>query len=213
MGAIGDSDYLELLESFCSHPAKEVSETCQIARDLIIWRKAASQSGEQAECGLYQSVDPAPPFFSGTHCIEELQRLLMDVDSSLFNRYRAMFSLRDLNSDLSALALATGLSDESALFRHEIAYVLGQMQRPCTIPRLEAVLKCTSEHRMVRHEAAESIGSIGGTTAEEVLKQYFSDEEAVVQQSCEVALDTMDYWNNRSIGERDTNRSQPIKYL
>ena len=66
-----------------------------------------------------------------------------------------MFSLRNLNSDDAAMALVSGLQDSSALFRHEIAYVLGQMQRPVTATALIAVLERKDEHRMVRHEAAE----------------------------------------------------------
>ena len=66
-----------------------------------------------------------------------------------------MFSLRNLNSDDAAMALVSGLQDNSALFRHEIAYVLGQMQRPVTATALIAVLERKDEHRMVRHEAAE----------------------------------------------------------
>jgi len=36
------------------------------------------------------------------------------------------------------------------LFRHEIAYVLGQMQHPVSIPALAEVLKTKEEHAMVR---------------------------------------------------------------
>jgi deoxyhypusine monooxygenase len=66
-----------------------------------------------------------------------------------------MFALRNMNNDEAALALVEGFKDSSALFRHEIAYVLGQMQRKITIEGLCVVLRDTNEHRMVRHEAAE----------------------------------------------------------
>ena len=69
----------------------------------------------------------------------------MDPSLSLFERYRAMFSLRNLNSDDAAMALVNGLQDGSALFRHEIAYVLGQMQRPMTATALIAVLERKDE--------------------------------------------------------------------
>jgi HEAT repeat protein len=36
-------------------------------------------------------------------------------------------------------ALAEGLSDPSALFRHEIAYVLGQIGDPCVVDTLKKV--------------------------------------------------------------------------
>lgn len=176
-----------------------------------MWR-AAGRQDDSGDTRLYQSVDPAPPFPVHAHSVSELSQILTSAEIPLFDRYRAMFSLRNLNSDAAALALVQGLNDSSALFRHEIAYVLGQMQRPCAIDGLESVLKNLSEHRMVRHEAAESIGAIGGEVAENVLKSYALDGEVVVQQSCEVALDTMDYWNSHS--STSGNESQvPIKYL
>jgi deoxyhypusine monooxygenase len=219
LGAIGHDDALDTLRRLSSHPAPEISETCQIAVDLILWRKGAASSGDVVEAGLYRSVDPAPPHAKGSRSVEELTSLLTSTDTSLFQRYRAMFSLRDMNSDEAVLALVQGFQDNSALFRHEIAYVLGQMQRPSAIPGLEAVLQKESEHRMVRHEAAESIGAIGGEDAESILKKYLADEEYVVQQSCEVALDTMDYWSGQtgveSNNQTDTSddKQAPIKYL
>ena len=50
-----------------------------------------------------------------------------------------MFSLRNINTDASSLALCKGFNDQSALFRHEVAYVLGQMCKTVTIPALTKV--------------------------------------------------------------------------
>ena len=52
-------------------------------------------------------------------------------------------------------------SSESALLRHEIAYVLGQMQNTVALPTLIERLEDGDEHVMVRHEAAEAMGAIG----------------------------------------------------
>lgn len=109
-----------------------------------------------------------------------------------------MFSLRNINSDESALALLNGFDDVSALFRHEIAYVLGQMQRSATVDGLRKVLEDRDEHRMVRHEAAEALGAVGGDKVEGILANYRDNDDIVVTQSCEVALDTMDYWSEFS---------------
>lgn len=100
----------------------------------------------------------------------ELRDRLMDTSLDLFTRYRAMFSLRNRNTEEAALALAEGFKDGNPLFRHEVAYVMGQMQNPATVPALRAVLQDESEHRMVRHEAAEALGAVGGQASEEVLK-------------------------------------------
>jgi len=189
LGAIGADSSLDVLQRFMNHDATEISETCRIAIDLIKWRK----NGESVDKGIYLSVDPAPPLSQGA-TVQELEATLIDSSQSLFQRYRAMFSLRNMNNDAAALALISGFSDSSALFRHEVAYVLGQMQREVTIDGLAAVLRNRSEHKMVRHEAAEALGAVGGQKVETILKEFSSDDDLVVTQSCEVALDTIEYW-------------------
>ena len=147
LGAIGDSSFLDILDKYRSHHEPDIAETCQIAVDLITWKIEKSQS-EAVSKGIYYSVDPAPPE-PGVQSLEILELNLLDTSKSLFDRYRAMFSLRNLNSDEAALVLVKGFSDESALFRHEVAYVLGQMCRFVTVEGLESVLRNKQEHRMV----------------------------------------------------------------
>lgn len=93
----------------------------------------------------------------------------------------------------SFLFCVQGLKCSSALFRHEIAYVLGQMQHPAAIEQLTVNLRDPKEHPMVRHECAEALGAIANDECTEVLKEYASDIEPVVRQSCEVALDMSEY--------------------
>ena len=86
-------------------------------------------------------------------------------------------------------AIGKGFSDPSALLRHELAYVLGQIQDPHAIPVLSAVLADVEEEPMVRHEAAEALGAIGEPGTVELLERYRSDPSAVVAETCEIALD------------------------
>jgi deoxyhypusine monooxygenase len=133
--------------------------------------------------------------------ISELEESLLDRKNSLFLRYRAMFALRDLASppDLPTAvpavhALARGFSDSSALFRHEIAFVFGQLAHPASIPALVATLSNKDEASMVRHEAAEALGSLGDEEGvDEVLKQFLNDTERVVRESVVVALDMAEF--------------------
>jgi len=204
LGAIGNPTSKDVLFRFKDDPATEVRETVQLALDLISWRDSQkhvpSSSGASGPSSVFVSVDPAPA--EDVECsTSELAITLQDQSVSLFKRYRAMFALRNLNTDESALALALALKDPSALVRHEIAYVLGQMQRPITYDALSNCLRDTNEHRMVRHEAAEALGAIGGPDAETLLAQYRDDSEAVVKESCDVALDTMEYWTEFSNGD------------
>lgn len=193
LGAIGNIEYLAILEKYRDHKQTEIAETCQIAVDLMKYRHEQN-AGKVEGQGEFMSVDPAPAF-KDTLSLAELEQAMMDKSAALFLRYRAMFSLRNLNSDEAALALAKGFDDKSALFRHEVAYVLGQVMRRVTVPVLTTVLEDLEEHRMVRHEAAEALGAIGGNDVEATLSKYRADPEAVINESCMVALDTIDYWN------------------
>lgn len=42
---------------------------------------------------------------------------------------------------------------------------------------------------MVRHEAAEALGAIATPECQELLRKFAKDEEQVVRESCEVAID------------------------
>lgn len=150
----------------------------------------------------FASVDPAPPMAQqAEENVQKLGETLMDTSKPLFQRYRAMFALRDLASppDLptavpAVLALARGLEDESALFRHEIAFVFGQLSHPASIPALTAALSNVDEASMVRHEAAEALGGLGEEEGvEATLRKFLNDKEQVVRESCIVALDMAEY--------------------
>ena len=83
--------------------------------------------------------------------------------------------------------------------RHELAYVLGQMQMDESLPTLIKILSDDKEHVMVRHEAAEALGAIGNLEAVPVLEKYLNDEHIEVSQSCEVALDLLNWVSNSTI--------------
>jgi deoxyhypusine monooxygenase len=63
------------------------------------------------------------------------------------------------------------VKDSSALFRHEVGYVFGQLQHPAAVKPLMEVLKRDHEHGMVRHEAAEALGSIATDDVFDLLKK------------------------------------------
>ena len=87
--------------------------------------------------------------------------------------------------------MCKGFSSESALLRHEIAYVLGQMQNPTALPTLIERLEDNTEHVMVRHEAAEAMGAIGDRSVIPSLKRFSNDPLPEVAESCVVALDLL----------------------
>jgi deoxyhypusine monooxygenase len=46
----------------------------------------------------------------------------------------------------------------------QVAYVLGQLQNKAASAALSNLISDANEHPMVRHEAAEALGSIAGMT-------------------------------------------------
>lgn len=52
-------------------------------------------------------LDPVPA--SSSTNVEELHKILVDKSKSMWDRYRAIFALRNINTDESIKALAKGL--------------------------------------------------------------------------------------------------------
>lgn len=201
LGALNDIESLPLLEKyFAEDPLEEIRQTCELAIERIKWETSDEAKKEKLQQSAYSSVDPAPPLsLEQDYKIEKLAKILNDQETPLFQRYRAMFRLRDIGTDEAALALATGFDDPSALFKHEIAYVFGQLSNPVTVPALVKVLQNTNEAPMVRHEAAEALGSIATDDVLPVLENFAKDSDEVVRDSAIVALDMYEYENSNEL--------------
>jgi len=224
LGALGDQKSVELLKQRRDDETEEVvvRETCEIALDRIEWEHGSKRELENIKQSDFASIDPAPPVAQQQHSskpvIAELEHALLDTKLPLFQRYRAMFALRDLASppDLPTAvpavhALARGLHDPSALFRHEIAFVFGQLSHPASIPALVECLSDQKEEGMVRHEAAEALGSLGEEEGvEETLKSFIDDPEQVVRESIVVALDMAEYERNGEMEYATVSMGEPV---
>ncbi|XP_032937917.1 deoxyhypusine hydroxylase isoform X1 [Catharus ustulatus] len=191
LGAIGKPDVLDILKHYSRDPVIEVAETCQLAVRRLEWLQNNKEKGGTSP---YLSVDPAPP--AEETDVAKLREILLDESQELFDRYRAMFALRNVGGQAAVLALAEGLRCGSALFRHEIGYVLGQLQDEACVPQLTATLCSRAENPMVRHECAEALGSIARPSCLRALRAFAGDEERVVRESCQVALDMYEYENS-----------------
>ena len=104
--------------------------------------------------------------------LKALEECLLNVSGKvpLDVRFRALFTLKGLKNDEAVEIISKGMlilpnppacelkiavlgfSDDSALLKHELAYVLGQLKNEAALPKLEAVLRDTAEDPMVRHE-------------------------------------------------------------
>ena len=117
----------------------------------------------------------------------------------MFQRMRALFALRNIGGKDAVEALAAAYSSKSALLKHEIAYVMGQMQDAHAVPYLIERLEDMEEDLMVRHEAAEALGAIGDRVAMTTLERFVTDPEPVISESCEVAIDLLEYVASKSL--------------
>jgi len=196
LGAIGSRQSLEILAKYKNDPIQAVSETCQLAYERII--SSENEKLSFSDGAPYKSYDPVlPSKCFNNDDLESLEATLLNCSLSLYKRYEAMFVLRDMNTPQAALVIAKGLkSPGSALFRHEIAFVLGQMQLEATVPMLIESLSDVKENCMVRHECAEALGSIADEKCLSVLHEFKNDPSDVVKESCLVALDMYEYENS-----------------
>ena len=185
IAAIGKINAIELLQEYIRDPYQEVAETCIIAIDKLKWQLENDKLF--VDNNPYDSIDPAPPTTNGD--LIKWSADLVNSSLSLFTRYRAMFAIRNIGGADAIIALVKGLYDSSTLFKHEIAYVLGQMQDPTSVTGLHERLKDPNEHAMVRHECAEALGSIASMECLQILQQFVNDKERVVRESCIVAID------------------------
>lgn len=196
LAAIGTIDSLEILQKYSNDSVIEVAQTCQLGVNKL---KLQNNYNDHSSNGgnKFTSIDPAPPTLDIEN-VSKLGQMLRDKDLNLFERYKAMFALRNINSQDSVEELGKSLlsyqNDEtSSLLKHEIAYVFGQMQQESSLPFLTEILKDTTQHYMVRHEAAEAIGSVGTDEAKAILEKFAQDSVLVVKESVDVALDMNDY--------------------
>jgi len=201
LGAIGNKQAVEVLQHYLKEdPLEVVRQTCELAIARIEWENSEAAKNERIAESMFSSIDPAPPLAQEQReNIERLTEKLNDQKLPLFERYRAMFRLRDVGTTEAVEALVTGFEDPSALFRHEIAYVMGQLCDPASVPALVKVLQNSSEEGMVRHEAAEALGSIATEDVLPILKDCMADNEDVVRQSAMVALDMYEYENSNEL--------------
>jgi deoxyhypusine monooxygenase len=206
LGNINSDHNLFLLEKFLNYEEDIIKETCEISVENINWMKSTNYGETEGLNKLnlkYHTNDPSPPFnFTNEKYsdIQKIKKIMHDEKETLFNRYRALFTLREFNNDEAVQVLCECFDKQyshkfSPLFKHEVSFILGQM---CQIAKsalkmLEIVLQDESEDPIVRHETALTLGEI--TESKDLLLKYAQHENQLVRESCEIALDFVDYWH------------------
>lgn len=85
--------------------------------------------------------------------IQNIGKVLNDPKRPMKERFRALFTLRNIGGETSINCISTCFKDDSVLLKHELAYCLGQMQDKRAIPILREVLEDKNQDPIVRHEA------------------------------------------------------------
>jgi deoxyhypusine monooxygenase len=169
---------IPILQKHLSDESKPVKETCMLALRSLE-EKAKNKCIQKSE---FNTIDPIAQTVNKQNVsLDILEECLLNETCDLYERYEALFALRDMKTMQANNIIIRSLLDKtSAVFRHEVtklnffqtlktesfqvAFVLGQIQTPkCT----EALINClmnTSEDSMVRHEAALALGSVACST-------------------------------------------------
>ena len=214
---------MAILDSYATQQANSpLGETCYIALQGLKRERARVCACQ------YRSFDPA--IGDPTAVAQDIPRFLQvlaDEEAELYQRYIAMFTLRNLNA-VAELAQVLATDKRSAALRHEIAFILGQMEftsendgltdepadgqegqnqgkENVAVTALIQNLGNCDDHPMVRHESAIALGSIGGAQAKAALRKFATDPQPMVAESCLVALDTCAYWDAWEEAERRIN--------
>lgn len=88
--------------------------------------------------------------------LENIGKVLNDPKRPMKERFRALFTLRNLGGETAIKCISECFQDESVLLKHELAYCLGQMQDKNAIPILRSVLEDKTQDPIVRHEAGKT---------------------------------------------------------
>ncbi|XP_057818850.1 deoxyhypusine hydroxylase isoform X3 [Cryptomeria japonica] len=138
---------------------------------------------------MEDEASPLPAFEASFSVQQLLADRLLDQAFPISERFRALFSLRNLKGSIPRQALIVATRDSSNLLAHEAAFALGQMQDAEAVPALKDLLLDYSIHPIVRHEAAEALGAIGLDDYVPLLQNSLKlDPAQEVQETCELAL-------------------------
>lgn len=174
LAAIGLPESIDVVRQYLNDVSAPVRETCELALRSLEEKKEDAQTATEAVAkSPIPSVDPVAKVNREIkeHTTAELRSILLDAKNDLYYRYEALFELRDRPDAEAAEAIIAAMKDtSSALFRHEVAFVLGQLATPEASQALVECLESSAEHPMARHEAALALGAVACSTDGEARK-------------------------------------------
>lgn len=196
---ISEDTSLKVLESLKEQQTGLVYETYYLKKKQIEWEKATDHGkteGIDLKASLFDS-DPAPWYNYKTDTryadVGFLQRILLDdVNNDLFERYRALFTLRELNTEESLMAICQCFMEAhlscSDLLKHQAAFVVRQMEslNKAAGPILLKYVNSHDVSPLVVHEVLVTLGWIIEDKA--LITPFLKHPDLLVSESCESAI-------------------------
>ncbi|EAN33943.1 HEAT repeats family protein [Theileria parva strain Muguga] len=208
LAALKSKDYIHLIKKYCEDENRAVRDTCNLALHTLTNAEESNTEGCTSfpiSSSPYRAIDPVRTDSVDESDLNSLSKLLFDQSLPLYKRYEALYKIRGHSGDEAAKIIGEALVRDkvSEVFRHECAFVLGQMQSVAPVKSLIECLKNRDEEPMARHEAALALGSCASLCGQEqakgsedwekliveVLEEFMQDEVKVVSDSCLVAMD------------------------
>lgn len=101
---------------------------------------------------------------------------------------RALFHLRCADTEEAALIIEKCITNSSVLIDHEVAYILGQMKQPASIPFLLRLAEDEGVNSIVRHEAIEALGNFEDINLIERIEPFMESTISIVRESAVLAI-------------------------
>lgn len=142
--------------------------------------------------------------------IQKIGAILNNRDRPLKERFRALFTLKNLGGQEAIEQMSKTFQDPSELLKHEVAYCLGQMGNFNAIPILSQVLTDLGQEPIVRHEAGEALGAIGDSSTLALLTKIRDEDKiAVVVDTCKLAVERLEWLERGKNDEQDKLSANP----
>lgn len=142
---------------------------------------------------------------------QRLGDVLVNPSESIAKRMRTCFELKCINNEAAIDELNRSLLfSKSALLKHEIAYVLGQMRNKYAVKYLINVLENVNEEIIVRHECCEALGAIADVSTIKIIEKYCNDKSIELRETAELALECIKMaQNDQKIAKSKYNSVDP----
>ncbi|MBI2786364.1 MAG: HEAT repeat domain-containing protein [Legionella longbeachae] len=183
LGGLGLRKSLPVLKKFLNDPIPEISETCELAIRQIEYIHTYMNGNTIIPHG------DAAPSYEEKKDIKTLEKIIFDCSENTWERFRAMFTLRNFDNDETNSILINALdSYDNPLLGHDIAFVLLNVPTKESIDVLYRKLSNDSNDCIVRHVCAEALGEMKSKKANDLAREFLLDKDVVIRESVEVAL-------------------------